>query len=133
MTPLDIRPVFEPCRLAKIEPVQECAAVEVGCLREVANVHGVLKGLHIARDKGWVQAQFVRAKKQPICMKVTSQGVAALPQEAAPVRDIRFGPEVGDEFVATETAGVTGEQCQESKRLALSRCSGARSAVRFEG
>ncbi len=51
MTPLDLHPGFELCRLAKIEPVQECARVDVGCIREVADVYRVLKGLDVARDE----------------------------------------------------------------------------------
>ncbi len=65
-------------------------------------------------------------------MEVASQRVAALPQEVAPMRDIRFGPEVGDEFVATEPARMTDKQGEKSKSLALSRSSRAGSAVHFE-
>ena len=126
-------PALELARFAEIEAVQERSAVAVDSTSQLATLERVVKGLDVARDGGRVQPQFGRAEEQLVLVEVPAEGVAGLSQQAPAVRCVGFRPEVGDDLVATQAAGVSGEQGKEGERLALGRRARGGSAVGLDG
>jgi hypothetical protein len=112
--PLGLRPGLELSTTIEVEAVQKRCGVARDRPGRIVLLQRGRKGLHVARDHGWIEPQLDRPEEEIPRLEIAAEDVTGLVEECATVLGIGFGPQGCDEFVAAEAAmargGKEGEQ-----------------------
>src|SRR5438105_12235198 len=102
-----------PLKIASIvdeETVEEWSRVGLRCALVVTAPQRLVKRLNVARHDCRIETELGGSEDHLSGTEVAAQRITALSQEASAVSRISVRPQVGDELVATETAGVPRKQ-----------------------